>query len=157
MKLSAFKALLPALEQVIFRLEDGPFVPGHFHVTEVGIVTKHFIDCGGTIRNEKTASFQLWHANDLTHRLPAAKLLHIIQLSEEKLGIGNLDIEVEYQNDTIGKYDLEFDGSTFILITKKTACLAEDKCGAPSQKTKTRLSELPTAQTACCTPGSNCC
>jgi hypothetical protein len=40
-------------------------VPEHFHVTEVGVVTKDFIDCGGTVRHEKVANFQLWDANDL--------------------------------------------------------------------------------------------
>ncbi len=52
-----------------FQLENGTFVPEHFHVTEVGVVTKHFIDCGGTMRNEKVANFQLWDANDFEHRL----------------------------------------------------------------------------------------
>lgn len=32
----------------IFKLENGNSVPEHFHVTEVGIITKDFIDCGGT-------------------------------------------------------------------------------------------------------------
>jgi len=36
-------------------LENGTMVPEHFHVTEVGVVTKHFIDCGGTVRNERIA------------------------------------------------------------------------------------------------------
>jgi len=46
MKLSQVKALLPTLENVTFKLENGSFVPEHFHVTEVGMVTKNFIDCG---------------------------------------------------------------------------------------------------------------
>ena len=47
MKLSQVKALLPTLENVTFKLENGSFVPEHFHVTEVGMITKNFIDCGG--------------------------------------------------------------------------------------------------------------
>ena len=56
MKLSKIKEILPALDNVEFQVENGTFVPEHFHVTEVGVITKHFIDCGGTIRNEKDSS-----------------------------------------------------------------------------------------------------
>ncbi len=157
MKLSQVKALLPTLDNVAFILENGTFVPEHFHVTEVGIITKQFIDCGGTIRNEKTVNFQLWNANDFDHRLKPAKLLSIIELSEKKLGIEDAEIEVEYQSDTIGKYALAFDGVNFILQNKTTACLAEDKCGIPQEKQKIKLSELQTAQTSCCSPNTGCC
>ncbi|SDI25533.1 DUF6428 family protein [Chryseobacterium jejuense] len=157
MKLSEIKAILPTLANVEFQLENGDFVPEHFHVTEVGIVTKHFIDCGGKIRNEKVINFQLWNANDFEHRLKPGKLLHIINLSEEKLGIADDEIEVEYQNTTIGKYDLEFNGKTFVLKNKTTACLAQDACGIPVEKQKVRLSELSSNQTSCCTPDSGCC
>lgn len=84
MRLSQVKALLPTLDNVAFKLENGTFVPEHFHVTEVGMISKKFIDCGGTIRNEKTVNFQLWNANDYEHRLKPAKLLHIIELSEKQ-------------------------------------------------------------------------
>ena len=94
MHLSQLKEILPALSNVAFQLENGTFVPEHFHVTEVGAVTKDFIDCGGTIRRERVVNFQLWNANDLEHRLKPAKLLNIIRLSEEKLGIENGAIEV---------------------------------------------------------------
>jgi hypothetical protein len=33
---------------------------------------------------------------------------------------------VEYQGETIGKYDLGFNGKDFTLLNKQTACLAED-------------------------------
>src|SRR5690606_26765672 len=103
------KVILPKLENVEFQLENGSFVPEHFHVTEIGQITKNFIDCGGVIRSEKVVNFQLWNANDFEHRLKPGKLLKIIRLSEEKLGIEDAEIEVEYQSDTIGKYDLKFD------------------------------------------------
>lgn len=157
MKLSQVKALLPTLENVTFKLENGIFVPEYFHVTEVGIVTKEFIDCGGTIRKEKTVNFQLWNANDYEHRLKPTKLLHIIELSEKQLTIEDAEIEVEYQGETIGKYSLAFDGTNFILLNKTTACLAEDQCGIPQEKPKVKLSELPKAQTSCCTQNSGCC
>ena len=53
MKLSNVKQILPTLENVEFQLENGTFVPEHFHVTEVGMITKNFIDCGGVIKKEK--------------------------------------------------------------------------------------------------------
>ena len=106
MKLSQIKAHLNTTETVDFKLQNGTSVPEHFHVTEIGVVTKHFIDCGGTIRNEKTANFQLWDANDTDHRLKPGKLLNIIALSEKVLEMEDLEIEVEYQTNTIGKYSL---------------------------------------------------
>jgi hypothetical protein len=41
--------------------------------------------------------------------------------------LGIPDDEVEYQSDTIGKYDLDFNGKNFTLVNKQTACLAEDQ------------------------------
>ncbi|UWX60769.1 DUF6428 family protein [Chryseobacterium oranimense] len=157
MKLSDIKNILPALGNVEFQLEDGRFVPEHFHVTEIGMVTKSFIDCGGTIRKEEKVNFQLWNADDYEHRLKPGKLLHIINLSEEKLGIGDFEIEVEYQDQTIGKYDLEFNGKNFVLKNKQTACLAQEACGIPQEKQKINLSELKSGQGSCCTPDSGCC
>ena len=156
MKLSDVKQILPTLENVEFQLENGTFVPEHFHVTEVGMITKNFIDCGGVIRTEKVVNFQLWNADDFEHRLKPNKLLNIIKLSEEKLGIEDFEIEVEYQSDTIGKYDLEFNGKTFVLVNKTTDCLAQDACGIPSEKEKKNLAELSANKTVC-KPNSGCC
>ena len=155
MKLSDIKNILSTAEAVQFELQNGIPVPEHFHVTEIGVVTKHFIDCGGTIRNEKVANFQLWDANDFEHRLKPQKLLNIIKLSEDKLGMEDLEIEVEYQSETIGKYDLDFDGKTFVLVSKQTACLASDSCGIPPEKLKRNLSEMTNQNS--CKPGGGCC
>jgi Family of unknown function (DUF6428) len=157
MKLSEIKTKLAELNSVDFELQNGTKVPDHFHVTEVGVVHKHFIDCGGTIRNEKMANFQLWNANDTDHRLKPQKLLNIIELSENKLGLEDLEIEVEYQMETIGKYGLEFNGKSFVLMPKFTDCLASDSCGIPQEKKKVRLSEIPVNNNSCCSPDSNCC
>ena len=155
MKLEQIKKYLSTVETVNFELQNGTTVPEHFHVTEVGIVTKIFIDCGGTIRNEKVANFQLWNANDFDHRLKPSKLLDIIKLSEEKLGMEDLEIEVEYQAETIGKYELEFNGKNFVLVSKQTACLATDSCGIPQEKLKVNLAEVSTQNS--CSPGGGCC
>ena len=149
MKLSQIKEYLNTLETVDFKLQDGTSVPEHFHVTEIGIVTKHFIDCGGTVRNEKVANFQLWDANDTDHRLKSHKLLSIIALSEKVLGMEDLEITVEYQTETIGKYSLKFDGKSFLLMSTHTDCLAKENCGAPLQNKE--------IENACCSPDSNCC
>ena len=156
MKISEVKQILSNAEGVNFKLESGQFVPEHFHVTEVGVITKDFIDCGGTVRHERVANFQLWDADDHEHRLKAGKLMDIISLSEKVLGIEDLEVEVEYQAETIGKYDLQYDGKDFILLSKKTACLAMDKCNVSSEKQKVRLENLATGSSAC-TAGGDCC
>jgi len=155
MKLSEIKVVLPELEKVEFMFENGTLVPEHFHVTEVGKVSKHFIDCGGVIRVESKINFQLWNANDFDHRLKPQKLLNIIKLSEEKLGLVDGEIEVEYQGETIGKYHLAFNGESFILQATTTACLAQDSCGISAEKLKVNLAELNS--NSCCTPGGSCC
>lgn len=152
MNLSEVKNALIELEEISFILPNGELVPSHFHVTEVGLITKHFIDCGGTLRSEEVINFQLWNANDYDHRIHPEKLLHIIELSEKTLGLKNLEIEVEYQGETIGKYGLGFNGTQFLLTTKQTDCLAKDNCGIPEAKLA-----VSAAVSSCCEPGSGCC
>jgi len=151
MKLLDFKNQLSQLKSLIFQLPNGSLVPAHFHITEIGKVTKHFIDCGGIERKEEVVNFQLWNANDYDHRLHPEKLLNIIQLAQDKLNIGNLTIEIEYQSDTIGKYGVAFHHTHFVLTSTLTACLAEDACGIPEKKLTIKATNNN------CTPGSNCC
>jgi hypothetical protein len=151
MKLSEIKNHLVTAQSVNFKLPSGAYVPEQFHVTEVGIVTKHFIDCGGTERKESVANFQLWNANDYDHRLKPQKLLGIISLVEKKLSIEDLEIEVEYQTETIGKYALAFNGKEFLLTPKQTACLASEACGLPSYSDDTQKIETS------CALGGGCC
>ena len=146
MKISEMKENLAKLDAVNFKLPDGSYLPSHFHVTEVGLVTKHFIDCGGVERKETVANFQLWEAGDYDHRLAPQKFLHILNLSKKVLGDEDLSIEVEYQQNTIGKFGLAFDGKDFLLTPKQTACLAQDACGIPNK---------PDAEP--CNPASGCC
>lgn len=151
MRLSDVKQALPQLPAVNFKLPDGSYVPEHFHVTEVGLVTKHFIDCGGVERKETVVNFQLWEAGDYDHRLAPQKFLRILDLSKKVLGDAEeLNIEVEYQQTTIGKFDLEFDGKDFILTSKQTACLAQDACGIPPK-------QMPAKASASCSPKTGCC
>ena len=156
MKLSAFKKHLGTVKVVNFVQPDGKLVPQHFHITEAGLSTKHFIDCGGTIRTEQHINFQVWTAEDINHRLEPQKLLKIIKTSEKLLGDEDLEVEIEYQSETIGKYGLDIDGENFVLTTKHTNCLAKDNCGIPQDKQKISVTELST-QTVCCEPGGGCC
>lgn len=147
MNLLEFKEKLADLKQLQFRLCDGSFVPEHFHITEVGLTTKRFIDCGGKVRVDSFVTFQLWTADDFDHRLVPEKFLAIIDVFQHNISIDNLEeieIEVEYQSDTIGKYGLDkwmMDGDTFVLTNKQTDCLAKDKCG------------ITVVQGPCCPPG----
>ncbi|GAA4320070.1 DUF6428 family protein [Pontixanthobacter gangjinensis] len=154
MKLSEFRNQLSGLKEIAFELPNGKLVPEHFHVTEVGKINKHFIDCGGTLRDEEKVSFQLWEENDYNHRLHPDKLVHIIDLAKEKLNLPDAEIEVEYQGESINKFQLDFDGKNFLLVNTQTACLAKEKCGVPQQKPKVKSSEL---QNSSCAPGSGCC
>ncbi len=151
MKISDLKKELTGIDQLHFYLPDGKTIPAHFHITEVGVITKNFIDCGGKVREEKAASLQLWEADDYDHRLSTEKLLGIITLAESKLGLKDLEVEVEYQAGTIGKFGLEFKDGNFLLTNKQTACLALENCGLP-----TVVTNLVQAKGSC-TPGSGCC
>lgn len=156
MKLSEIKSALRNLTEVNFQLPDGSFVPPYFHITEVGIITRNFIDCGGTMRNEKTVNFQLWEDGDYDHRLGAEKLHHIISLSEDKLGIDeDLQVEVEYQDTTIGKYHLAFNNEHFTLVNTQTDCLAKDKCVVP--ESKMQLADMTGDSSNSCDADSGCC
>lgn len=149
MKISEVKKHLATLSAVNFKLPEGEYVPAHFHLTEVGLVNKHFIDCGGVERKESVVSFQLWVAGDNEHRLKAQKFLRILEMSGKILGDDDLEIEVEYQQGTVGKFGLDFDGKDFVLTNKKTACLAMDACVIPAK--------IATATKSCCSPASSCC
>ena len=153
MKLSEIKKHLQNLETIGFQLPNGELVPAHFHVTEVGKITKDFIDCGGKVRSETVINFQLWEERDYNHRLHPEKLTKIIEISEKMFNFDDLEIEVEYQGkETIGKYNLDFDGTNFLLTPKVTACLALDACGIPKPVIK-----IAQAVSSCCDPKSGCC
>lgn len=153
MKISEIKNILNESKEIAFQLPDGKLVPAHFHVTEVGKVTKDFIDCGGKRRFEEKVNFQLWEENDYDHRLHPEKLVNIINLSQKTLGFGDLEIEVEYQGDTIGKFGLDYDGRQFLLTSTQTACLAKEACGIPEEKSQL----ITTESSSCCDPNSGCC
>jgi hypothetical protein len=92
-------------------------------------------------------------ASDTEHRLKPENLLNILQLAEKQLGFSNIEIEVEYQQSTIGRYELSIEGDVFQLINTQTACLAPDQCGIPKEKARVRV----TANGLNCNPETGCC
>lgn len=158
MTLSQFKNYLNEVKQLSFILPGGAFVPAHFHITEAGVTTKNFIDCGGTKRITNTIEFQLWVAGDTNHRLEPQKLKNIITAASQFITDDTWEVKVEYQNDSISLYGLDFDGKNFQLTNTYTDCLAKDRCGIPSKEKKSlRLAELEARPSKSCTPGSGCC
>lgn len=156
MKLSQFKKHLEAVTDINFVLPNGTKIPSHFHITEVGMTTKQFTDCGNTFRISKTATFQLWTSVDFYHRLEPQKILKIINSTEKMFAGDDLEIEIEYQLDTIGKFGLDFTNNEFVLTNTKTDCLAKDNCGIPVDKIKAKIGEWKEKVT-CCGVDSNCC
>lgn len=164
MTLSEFKKHLSTAKSLAFKQINGELVPAHFHITEVGLITKYFIDCGGVVHNKKTINFQIWVANDLEHRLRPRTLLNIIDMSQPIIGDIDAEIEVEYQTDTIGKYGLAIEEDIFVLTPTHTDCLAQVRCDLPQAKKKVSLGSLVVnkervleTNNNCCTPGGGCC
>jgi len=158
MKLSDFKTALQSVKTVRFLTPDGGEVPSHFHITEAGLTTKHFIDCGGTVRKESVVSMQLWTADDYDHSLTPGKLLGILNKADALFENRDLDLEIEYQGDTIGRYGVELDNGLFRLVSKQTDCLAKESCGISSDDRPSAQSHTRGLQPAnACAPGSGCC
>ncbi|WP_395075543.1 DUF6428 family protein [Flavobacterium sp.] len=157
MKISEFKKQLENTVELQFSLPNGEKIPSHFHITEMGMITKHFIDCGVSIHEEKKVTFQLWFANDFEHRLTASVALKIIDASHKIIGDEDLEIEVEYQmQETIGKFGLKYAEGIFQLTKKETTCLAIDSCGIPIEKVKAKIGDFKEIMSSC-VPNSGCC
>ena len=129
-----------------FLLPNGDFVPAHAHVTEVARIDKRFVDCGGTLRNDTFCRLQTWVADDVDHRLSAGKLLKILDKAESFLASDDLEVDVEHEVGFISQFPLESaevlpDGIVLHLTTRRTACLAMDKC-MPAAKPASDFSPL---------------
>lgn len=158
MKLSDFKHLLAGSSEIYFRLPDGNLVPPHFHITEAGMVSRHFIDCGGTIRLEKSINLQVWVARDVDHRLQPQKLLGILEKASPLFQGEDPNVEIEYQMETIGRFQLAHDGLVFRLEPTFTDCLAKDHCGIPGELMPSHAeASLSLERNSCCSPGNSAC
>ena len=140
MTLNKLKSLLRAHPNANprFILPDGDVIPAHFHITEVGHVTKRFIDCGGTLHGARdTCVLQTWAASDLEHRLDGATFAKILDLGKAILPGDDLEVEVEYDCCVTAQYPIANAQATgerldFQLAAKHTDCLAKEKCGIDS-------------------------
>lgn len=167
MKIQSFLQTLAAMSELRWALPDGSLVPAHAHVTEVALMTRRFVDCGGTHRMERRIQLQLWVANDVDHRLEPTKLLRIIRETEAWMEWDNHEVEIEYQGKTIERYGVEIMEGVLKLQPLQTNCLAQDRCGLPmleetSNSTRTVEEALPQPKSQApvvgrCKPGSGCC
>ncbi|MEN9994512.1 MAG: hypothetical protein RL762_1169 [Bacteroidota bacterium] len=155
MKISQFKSallLLKPQDNPSFIQLSGQPVAAHYHITEIGLVLKNYVDCGGVVRQERKATMQIWLANDTDHRLSTQKLLDIIEKSEQLFGLKDEDLEVEFQGQTIETYGLVVQDFGFLFTSKKTTCLAPGHCGIPNELLPREIQEKTR-----CSPGSGCC
>lgn len=154
MNINQLKENLQSLQEIHFAMSDGSDVPAHVHLTELGKITKNYIDCGGTHRAEEYVTFQLWYADDTAHRLTPSKILHILELGAPLRLNTDAEIRVEYQTaQSLAVFGLSFQKGKFILEALQTNCLAPDACGIPTPKPKRKLADLNKG----CQPGSGCC
>lgn len=167
MKIQSFLQTLAAMSELRWALPDGSLVPAHAHVTEVALMTRRFVDCGGTHRMERRIQLQLWVANDVDHRLDPSKLMRIIRETEDWMEWDNHEVEIEYQGKTIERYGVEIMEGVLALQPLQTNCLAQDRCGLPmleetSNSTRTVEETIPQPKSQApvvgrCKPGSGCC
>lgn len=157
MTIKELKEGILGINELNFALPNGRLIPSYFHITEMGLKTKKFIDCGNTLRSESLITFQIWHAQDYQHRLDAQKFRQIISAAEPLFDSENLEIEVEYQSDlSLSIFSLSLEEGVFKLIAKESTCLASDHCGIPPEKMKLNLNDLISSSTSCA-PGGGCC
>jgi hypothetical protein len=140
-----------------FVLPSGHVVPKHFHITEVGTTVRNYIDCGGKIRTEKNINFQLWVANDLHHSLSSNKIKQILDLSQSIIDSNYLEVEVEWQQESIARYGLKPHQNGFELIALHTQCKAEDHCGIPEEQMVYQSESNVNFRVKECKPNTGCC
>ena len=163
MNVEQFLGLLEAdpNQALCFVLPNGEAIAPHFHITEVGHVTKNFMDCGGTRRKTESCLLQTWVYSDVDHRLETSKLANILRIAGDVLPSLDLPVEIEHEAGVVSQYPVtagSSDGQTLTLTTelKHTACLAMDLCCGPTSTPAT--ADKPRVKAgACCSPGSGCC
>lgn len=138
MQTSEFNAALAAQPAAAleFVFDDSDTIPAEFHITEVGHVTKRFVDCGGTLRTSESVQLQAWVSpDDPNHRLTSAKLTSILGIAANSvLPPRDLDIEIEYEDCVVSQFSVsraeQGNGVIrFHLVDKHTDCLAKETCG----------------------------
>ncbi len=142
---------------VKFVLPDENCVPMHAHITDVGTVFRHLMDCGGQTRQEAYVVLQLWVGADRGHRLKGQTLLNILEQSQvvlDELADSELpSVMVEYQTNSLSLYRLEDamvgdEVLVFELAALSTQCLAAERYAAKTQALHSAAG--CGCQTACC-------
>lgn len=77
---------------------------------------------------------QAWVAADVNHRLDTGKLAEILAVASRHFPIGDLEVEIEYEDDVLSQFPVEnfsVEDETvwFRLTSRHTDCLAKDQCG----------------------------
>jgi hypothetical protein len=158
MQISEFKKTLSenTCRNIRFILPTGTKVPPHAHVTEIALIEKKFVDCGGTFRTDSLCRLQTWFADDTDHRLTAGKLLGIIEKSASFIKADDLEIDVEHEAPFVSQFPIETievddEALAIRLGVKHTACLAEDRCLPPNLNKPSILTPLPSfKEKKCC-------
>jgi hypothetical protein len=134
MKLSDLKMALRQHPNtsVRFVLPNGECIPAHAHVTEVGHVSKTFIDCGGITGKSEAVLLQTHVGDDTRHRLSSSRFSKILDLGDRVLPHDQLEVEVEYDCCVVAQYPITETWSAgehldLILGNKRTQCLARER------------------------------
>jgi hypothetical protein len=155
MKLSDLRAVLELHPNTLphFVLPDGDSIPPHAHVTEVGLVVKNFIDCGGVTGKSESVVLQTHVGEDMDHRLSSGTFAKILKLGERVLPHDQLEVEVEYDCCVVAQYPiaegrLAGDHLDVVLGKRHTQCLAQERQKAAG--TVVDACCAPSAVAACC-------
>lgn len=140
-----------------FILPDGDQVPAHFHITEVGHITKRFIDCGGTLHDRTdTCLLQTWVSDaDPDHRLDSRTFAKILDLGAQVLPHDEMPVELEYEDCAVSQYPisaakLNGDSIELQLGEKHADCLAKEKCGINGEGCGSPADASKEATAGCC-------
>lgn len=118
---------------ITLKLPDGTTAPAHFHVTEIGAISKAFLDCGGKSHTEQTCVLQVWVADDYDHRIQAGKLANILGKAKSLFDSDEPPVEFEHEAPVLTRMPIESCETddhtlTFHLSYKKADCLAKELC-----------------------------
>jgi len=128
-------------KSIIFTLPNEEVVPASFHITDVGVVNRHLIDCGGQTRTEEQVHLQLWTGKDYDHRVTTDTANRILNQSQSVINKikepKTAQVLVEYQLDWHGipifslfaVNDMQASDTevNILLSTIQTACLAAER------------------------------
>lgn len=131
-----------------FLLPNGDSIPPHAHVTEVGHVVRHFIDCGGLAGKEEKILLQTHVGKDTDHRLRSDRLAKILDLGNRVITSADLDVDVEYDCCVVAQYPIAEarpDGEHLNLILRR----GRTQCRAQERESKTAA--------RCCATSATCC